>query len=252
MTALPGLSVIVVTHERPELLVDALHSIVHQTLRPLEVRIADDGGGTSLDALPPLPLLELTALVVDCGQAGAARNAAAAGARGDVLVFLDDDDRWTPDHLAGIAPVFADPQVGFAWRDCVIVRERVHAGGSRETLETRRIARDWDDALMRSHDFLPPSAWAVRRSLFESLGGFDESFRYSEDWDLLLRLASATTPVRIPGDTVEIRMRETGNASAEVNPERLACLARLSQRHGLGVLPPMTFWEVAQIVMEHT
>ncbi len=247
MSGLPGLSVILVTHDRPRLLADALASVAAQSHRPLEVRLADDGGGTSLDTLPHLPLLELTALAVNCGQAAGARNAAAAGARGDVLVFLDDDDRWAPDHLAGIAAAFADPAVGFAWRDCAVIRERVSSEGVREPLETRIIARDWDDALMRTNDYLPPSAWAVRRSLFETLGGFDESFRYSEDWDLVLRLAAVTRPQRIPGVTVEVRMRESGNASSDLNPERLACLARLSQRHGLGKLPPMTFWEVAAI-----
>lgn len=247
MSGLPGLSVILVTHDRPRLLADALASVAAQSHRPLEVRLADDGGGTSLDSLPHLPLLELTALAVNCGQAAGARNAAAAGARGEVLVFLDDDDRWAPDHLAGIAAGFADPAVGFAWRDCAVIRERVSSEGVRESLETRIIARDWDDTLMRTNDYLPPSAWAVRRSLFESLGGFDESFRYSEDWDLVLRLAAATRPRRIPGVTVEVRMRESGNASSDLNPERLACLDRLSQRHGLGKLPPMTFWEVAAI-----
>lgn len=251
MSPLPRLSVIVVTHERPMLLMDALRSVAAQTLLPLEVRLADDGGSASLETLAHLPLLELTALTVGCGQAAAARNAAAAGARGDVLVFLDDDDRWTPDHLASIAPVFADPSVGFAWRDCEVIREAVQADGTRESLETRCIARDWHDALMRSHDYLPPSAWAVRRSLFEQLGGFDETFRYSEDWDLVLRLAQVTRPVRIPGVSVEVRLRQEGNASAEVNPERLACLERLAARHGLGHLPPMTFWEVAHIIAEH-
>ncbi len=251
MSALPRLSVIMVTHERPILLADALRSVAAQTLLPFEVRLADDGGGASLDALGHLPLLELTALAVGCGQAAAARNAAAAGARGDVLVFLDDDDLWTPDHLAGIAPVFADSAVGFAWRDCEVIREVVHADGTRKSLESRRIARDWNDALMRSHDYLPPSAWAVRRSLFEAVGGFDETFRYSEDWDLVLRLAQVTRPVRIPGVSVEVRLRQEGNASADQNPERFACLERLAARHGLGKLPPMTFWEVARIVAEH-
>lgn len=250
MTSLPRLSAIVVTRDRPLLLADALRSVAAQTLRPFEVRLADDGGGAALESLPELPLLELTVLAMEHGQAGAARNAAAAGARGDVLVFLDDDDRWLPGHLAGIAPVFADPEVGFAWRDCRVIRERVGADGVREMLESRSIARDWDDTWMRSHDYLPPSAWAVRRSLFEAAGGFDESFRYSEDWDLVLRLAARTRPRRIPGETVEVRLREQGNASADHNPERLACLQRLAARHGLGALPPLTFWEVAGIVSE--
>ena len=69
--------------------------------------------------------------------------------------------------------------------------------------------------------------------------------------DLVLRLAQVTRPVRIPGVSVEVRLRQEGNASADQNPERFACLERLAARHGLGKLPPMTFWEVARIVSEH-
>ena len=88
----------------------------------------------------------------------------------------------------------------------------------------------------------------MRRSLFESLGGFDESFRYSEDWDFVLRAASRSQVRRVPGVTVEVRLRETGNASADFGPERLDCLRRLAELHGFATPPPRTFWEVAQFV----
>jgi len=48
--------------------------------------------------------------------------------------------------------------------------------------------------------------------------------------------------------TVEVRMREQGNASADFGPERLDCLRRLAERHDLPRLEPRTFWEVAQHV----
>jgi len=98
---------------------------------------------------------------------------------------------------------------------------------------------------MRSNAYLPPSAWGVRRELFERLGGFDTSFRYSEDWDFALRAAAATRVRRVPGVTVEVRLRARGNASAEFTPERLDCLRRLAERHGFATPAPKTFWEVA-------
>jgi glycosyltransferase involved in cell wall biosynthesis len=208
-------SVIVVTRDRPRLLADALASVASQEPRPLEVRLAADDGGASLEALPALPLLEWTVRATHFGQPGAARNAAAEGARGEVLAFLDDDDRWRPGHLAGLADAFEDERVVFAWRDADVIRERVADSGERTDLETRRIARNWDDALMRRDDFLPPSAWAMRARRFRELGGFDPEFRFSEDWDLLLRLrASVTSPDtelrRVPGATTEVRLRESG------------------------------------------
>lgn len=242
----PAVSVIVTTRDRPRLLADALRSVAAQSRPALEVRLADDGETASIDALPDLGFLELTALVVRCGQPGAARNAAARDARGDVLAFLDDDDLWRPDHLAGLAGAFDDPRVGFAWRDARVVRERVRDDGVREALESAMLAADWDEERMRTDDYLPPSAWGVRRELFERLGGFDESFACSEDWDFVLRAARATRVRRVPGATVEVRMREHGNASADFGAARRECLVRLAARHGLPPLEPKTFWEVAR------
>ncbi len=243
--AAPSVSVVVVTRDRPALLADALRSVAAQTRAPLEVRLADDGDGGALDALPELPLLELTAMHVSFGRAALARNAAAAGARGEVLAFLDDDDLWRPGHLEGLVTAFADPAVGFAWRDSEVVRERIEPDGARTALERVTLAREWDDALMRVNDYLPPSAWGVRRSVFEALGGFDAEFAFSEDWDFVLRARAATAMRRVPGATVEVRLRESGNASSDTGPGRLACLERLRERHGLPPLETRTFWEVA-------
>ena len=63
-----------------------------------------------------------------------------------------------------------------------------------------------------------------------------------------MRAASLTTPRRVPGVTVEIRMRASGNASADFGPERIECLRRLAARHGLPPIEPKTFWEVAETV----
>jgi glycosyltransferase involved in cell wall biosynthesis len=244
IAALPAVSVVIATRNRPRLLMDALRSVEAQTARPLEVLVGDDGD-------PPLEppsssRLDVTLIPVGARRAAVARNRAAAGARGDVLAFLDDDDRWRPDHLQGLAAAFADPAVGFAYRDCAVIRESVGADGVRRDLDQLEIARDWDPEMMRDNDYLPPSAWGVRRSLFQALGGFDESFEFSEDWDFVMRAAAKGTPRRVPGVTVEVRLRDQGNASADFGPERLDCLERLAARHRLPKLEPRTFWEVAR------
>ncbi len=244
--AAPRVAVIVATRDRPRLLADALESVALQDLAPLEVRIANDGEAPIEEAVAGAGLLEVTVIPLGAGHLAAARNRAAAGARAEVLAFLDDDDRWLPGHLAGLVRAFAEPETGLVYRDCAVLRERVDArSGTRIELERRTIARDWDEAVMRENDYLPPSAFAIRRVLFQRLGGFDESFAFSEDWDLLLRAAAHTRPRRVPGVSVEVRMRERGHMSAEPSPERQACLDRLAARHRLPRLAIKTFWEVA-------
>jgi glycosyltransferase involved in cell wall biosynthesis len=239
---------VVVTRDRPRLLADALASVASQSPQPAEVRIGNDGSEDVAEALAVLGALQAAVVRTGAGGAAVARNRAASGARGEALAFLDDDDRWLPNHVSALAVALADPAVGLAYSDCAVVREELGADAPRAEIARRVIARDWDEALMRSDDFIPPSAWMVRRSLFERLGGFDETFRFSEDWDFLMRVAGLTTPRRVPGVTVEIRMRASGNASADFGEERLDCLRRLAARHGLPPIEPKTFWEVAEAV----
>ena len=245
---LPVVTAVVVTRDRPRLLADALAGVGRQRRPPVEVRIGNDGDAEIDEALAALGAIEATVIRTGAGGAAAARNRAARGARGEALAFLDDDDVWLPGHLEGLAAALADPAVGLAFADCAVVREELGPGGARAEIGRRVIAREWDDALMRHDDFIPPSALMVRRALFERLGGFDASFRFSEDWDFLLRAAALTTPRRVPGVSVEIRMRAAGNASADFGAERLDCLRRLATRHGLKPIEPKTFWEVAEVV----
>jgi glycosyltransferase involved in cell wall biosynthesis len=239
-------SVILVTCDRPLLLADALRSVAAQSRPALEVVVADDGA-VPAERAAFAGLAPRWCATASSGLARA-RNLAARSARGEVLAFLDDDDRWLPHHLERLAAAFADPACDLAYADAVVVRERLAAGGTRVDLERRPLAHPWDPEMMRHNDWIPPSALAVRRALFLDLAGFDESFAFSEDWDFLLRAARRTTPRRVAGTAVEVRMRSSGHLSLETGADRQECLRRLAERHQLPVLETRTFWEVADVL----
>ncbi len=241
-------SVILVTCDRPVLVAGALRSVATQSRPPLDVVIGDAGVTVAQDAVDVPPGLPVTWVRTSGTRTASTRNAAARAARGDVLAFLDDDDLWLPAHLERLALAFDDVAVELAYTDADVVRERIDPRGERVELERRALAYDFDEAMMRVNDWIAPSAFAVRRSRFESLGGFDESFAASEDWDFLLRAARHAVPRRVPGVTAEIRMRDSGNQSADFGPGRRLHLARLAARHGLPPLEPRTFWEVAEVL----
>jgi glycosyltransferase involved in cell wall biosynthesis len=100
------LSVVVTTYNRPDALRAVLEGLAAQTDRGFEAIVADDGSREDTRALVeqmafgfPVPLAHVWQ--EDRGfRAGAARNRAAARARGDYLVFLDGDCIPRPEFVA--------------------------------------------------------------------------------------------------------------------------------------------------------
>jgi glycosyltransferase involved in cell wall biosynthesis len=96
---LPVVSVIVPTYQRRESVQRAVRSVLAQTFRDFELIVVDDGSrdGTraSLAALGD----SITYIWQENRGVSAARNAGLERARGELVAFLDSDDRWLPEHL---------------------------------------------------------------------------------------------------------------------------------------------------------
>jgi mycofactocin glycosyltransferase len=165
-----------------------------------------------------------------------ARNAAAARARADWLVFLDADVRPTP----GLLGAYFDPPPG----------ERVGVlGGSirdvaaRDTAVARyvvaRAMMDQGTTLGHPHRaFVQTANCAVRRVAFEAVGGFAPAVRAAEDADLCWRLQDAGWTLELrPGARVEHRSRASLGALLRQLAVHGAGAAWLNRRHP-GADPP--------------
>jgi GT2 family glycosyltransferase len=102
-------SVIIATLGRPAILAEALATVAALDPRPLEVLVVDgDPEGSARAAVAAHPGMEhLT------GPAGSTRqrNVGLDRARGDVVVFLDDDVTVAADLLGALMPAYDDPAV---------------------------------------------------------------------------------------------------------------------------------------------
>jgi GT2 family glycosyltransferase len=136
--------------------------------------------------------------------ASVARNAGARAATGEVLAFTDADCCPRVDWLAPLTAPLADATVGAVAGGLASTppRTTVEAFGSLFTLQSPAAPARHTRWTPWAGGF-PTANLAVRRALFERLGGFDESVAiYGEDYDLCARLyatgaAIAYTPAAV-------------------------------------------------------
>lgn len=99
---MPRFSVILPTHDRLDLLREAIASVLRQTFTDWELIVVDDASKNPMDGCQLRqvggPNASLLRLESSRGGAGA-KAAGAAAAGGEVLAFLDDDDLWDPTYL---------------------------------------------------------------------------------------------------------------------------------------------------------
>src|SRR6185436_2021170 len=116
----PSVSAILPVYNGLRYLRESIGSIVAQTLQPLELFVIDDGstdGSREFLATLQTPF-PLYVLHQRQERQSAARNLAAAQAKGKYLAFLDHDDIWYPRHLEKlVAPLEADDWMGWSYSD---------------------------------------------------------------------------------------------------------------------------------------
>lgn len=225
LPAEPLVSVIIPTRNRAQLLRDAVQSVERQSYRNWEMVVVNDGGES---VAPIVPAIDFKA---SRGPA-AARNAAIAKAKGEVLAFLDDDDRYGPEHLMHLVDSLRPGSAGFAYTTAELVQETLAGGARRETSrETFMGGLRFSRSLLLVRNFIPINTWGVRRECWPA-GGFDEALHYLEDWDLLLRL-SMLVPVRqVDALSVEYRVTDRGDDSLSKRHVHKPAVERLYARHG--------------------
>lgn len=207
----PLISVIIPTRDRPDMLRDALASVMRQTYGNWEVILVNDGGQDVSAVLATLPAgagSRITGVSFPLPQGVArARNDALRVARGEVFAFLDDDDLFLPGHLDTLIAGMRESGAGFAYTRSVGVEERITSGARVELRRGAPLEYRYSRSLLLVRNLIPTANWGVRRECLERCGRFDDTLACAEDWDMLLRLSVLVPFHLIPAITAEIRVR---------------------------------------------
>lgn len=216
------MSVVIATRDRAPLLGEAARSILAQDYTPLELILVDDG---SIDDTPALlNRLEEDARVrslrldTPTGPA-AARNAGAETARGELLLFEDDDCRGTPDRVEKLAAALdrrLDAVYAYCWSR--------HVGTGYQA--THGTQGPWS---------IGTPAALIRARAFRQAGGFDPALPRLVDFDLWTRLLAQWPAVEVPEVLYEARLDDEGVSASD--DRLLGAEARLLDKYEPGELP---------------
>lgn len=113
-----------------------------------------------------------------------AANLGLDAAKGDYLIFLDDDDIFFPDHLHGL--VTAARNAG--WCDAVYAGIAVEHYQDGELVGTGEFNEAFDGARLKAENYIPMHALLFSRRMLERGCRFDEDLGRYEDWDFWLQL----------------------------------------------------------------
>ena len=206
-SATPRVSIVIPVYNHLQHTLGCLHALAaHPPSTPLEIIVVDDGSSDATQtALPRIEGLRYHRRSQNGGFI-AACNDGASVARGEFLVFLNNDTVPQPGWLDSLVDTFKQyPDTGLAGAQLIYPDGRLQEAGGLVFAD----GSGWNygrfeapdaprHAFVRETDYCSGAAIAIRRATFEQLGGFDRRYApaYFEDTDLAFAVRDAGLKVR--------------------------------------------------------
>jgi glycosyltransferase involved in cell wall biosynthesis len=178
----PSISIVTPTLNAAKYLSGCLDSVCSQAYPNVEHFVVDGGSGDATIALAEAAA-GVSIVVLRGSNQAQAINMGFRRSSGEILAWLNADDRYAPGALELIARQFAaDGTVDVVFGDCLVVDHR-----GRPLWSEQPGAYDFQ-RLLRHGNYLPQPAVFLRRRVLERVGFLDESFEYGMDYEFWLRL----------------------------------------------------------------
>ena len=189
-------SIIIPTYGGGNMLRRTINSVLNQTYSDIEVLVVDDNGkGTpnQLKTAKEISFFKGDSRVVyichDVNKNGsAARNTGFAKSKGVYITLLDDDDEYMPEKVERqVRNLQNHPDCGLTY-----CRRDMYVGNEYTSTKHAIMSDNYIFDLMTHKVGISSGTLMVRRSVWEQVHGFDESFRRHQDYEFTVRVAAVT------------------------------------------------------------
>ena len=221
-------SIILPTYNRAREITDSIKSVLAQTYKEFELLVIDDGSTDETEEVVRAisdDRIRYMKLEQNRGQA-AARNYGISNAKFDYIAFQDSDDKWNPQKLEMQMKVMNDAssKVGMVYHK---MRYQLEDIGSiikpdEDIAPDRKRGNIYQELLWNNLIGMP--TLLVKRVCLEEAGGFDETMKSLEDYDLVLRIAKKYEAEFIDEILLEAALTEGGVSSNSVQHVLASCV----------------------------
>jgi glycosyltransferase involved in cell wall biosynthesis len=235
-----SVSVLITCHDEERTIEEAVRGVEAQTIFDSveEIIVVDDGSRDGSQVVLERLNREIDKLkIIQTPGLGrpAARNRALGEARGEFIAILDGDDFWTPEKLEHQLPAFErSGKIGLVYSDFVDFSRDDGTDG--RVITVRRFnpesAHQLRDYFVHNGPIML-STVVIRRSVFDDVGLFDESFLIGQDTEFCLRVATSWRFCHVPG-AFTFKRRHPGQITARLDavlPNAARVTQQFASRH---------------------
>lgn len=227
-------SVVIPSYKGSDNVCRSVDSVLNQTYENVEIIVVDDNGKGTEEQLKTEAVLKK---YIDEGKViylthevningAAARNTGVKASTGEFIAFLDDDDEFRPHNIENHIKKFETLGEDYGITYCA--KCLMHRDGRQEII-TPKYEGDILFDFMCSRVRMGSSFLMVRKSAFEAVNGFDETFRRHQDWEFIARTLTKYKAAKIDevGLNKFLIFRNSAKSPEQFEKNRLYYLDRL-------------------------